>query len=112
MKELYGLCRGRHEMDVSGYIFDNVEDVFDFDEFHRIAVEFIKSHCDVIEITFDDGIRRPVGMKQLEVVVTGLTALTSEIVGACAEMRTNLVLWHYDRETGTYHPQRFAFRTL
>lgn len=112
MEELYGLCAGRHEMDVAGYIFDRIDNVFDYDEIHRVAKKFIREHCDVHDVMFDDGFKRPVGDKTLRVVVTGLSALTAEIVGCCAELRTNLALYHYDRDTGEYRMQAFRFSRL
>lgn len=107
-----GLCAGRHEMPVSEYIFDQVSDVFAFEKMRTVALDFVRSHCDVREIGGDDGVYHSVGFKPLNVIVTGLSSLTAEVVGACAELRTDLVLWHFDRESGEYVGQQFSFSRL
>jgi len=66
------------------------------DELDRIAVEFVRS----------------VDGKDIHLVVTGLSvALVAVIkaVTACANdnsSATSLTLWHFDRATGDYYPQK------
>lgn len=85
-----GLVRGRHEMPVTAYIFENVENVLDFAFLRKGAQEFVAG------IPADAG---------LELYVTGLTAATAEVIRACAMAGVALTLRHFDRETGLYVPQ-------
>lgn len=92
------LCEGRHDMpeNVSGSVFPMSVDPTDIDTLDRVAVEFVKS-CDG---------------KNIHLVVTGLSvALVAVIkaVTACAaddSSATSLTLWHYDRNSGDYYPQK------
>lgn len=92
------LCEGRHEMpeNVSGSVFPMTVDPTDINELDRIAVEFVRE-CDG---------------KDIHLVVTGLSvALVAVIkaVTACAaddSAATSLTLWHYDRDSGDYYPQK------
>ena len=92
------LCEGRHEMpeNVSGSVFPTSVDPTDVDELDRIATEFVRS----------------VDGKDIHLVVTGLSvALVSVIkaVTSCAaddSSATSLTLWHYDRNSGDYYPQK------
>ena len=86
-----GLVRGRHEMPVEGYIFENVENVLDFAFLREGAEKFVAG------IPADAG---------LELYVTGLTAATAEVIRACAVAGVALTLRHFDRETGLYVPQK------
>ena len=90
LKVSAGLVRGRHEMPVTAYIFENVENVLVFDALPRGASAFV------------GGI--PAG-SGLELYVTGLTAATAEVIRACAVAGVALTLRHFDRETGLYIPQ-------
>lgn len=109
----WGICAGRHDMPVCGYIFDEVKDVFDFESIHERIVDFVRVHGDVHEMTLEDGYAHPVGFGRIDVAVTGLTCLTAELVATCAEMRTDLCLYHYNRDNGEYMPQMFRFsRTI
>ena len=102
-----GLCAGRHNLPVKGYIYEDVRDVHDFDEIQRIADNFVRDNGGIREITDDYGETVIVG-KSLDVVVTGLTALTAAVMAACAWYGVSLTLWHFDRESGEYVPQTFG----
>ncbi|MGP1608593.1 MAG: hypothetical protein ACTTGJ_01950 [Clostridium sp.] len=45
------------------------------------------------------------GEKSLIVYVTGLTAVTAELIGVCARNGVSLTLMNYDASTGEYKPQ-------
>lgn len=45
------------------------------------------------------------GIKYLVVYVTGLTVALMEVVNYCHRNNINLVLMHFNRETGEYYPQ-------
>lgn len=102
-----GLCRGRHNLPVEGYIFGEVVDVHDFTSMQEIADKYVRENCNVREIMDDDGESRYVG-GSLEVYVTGLTALTAAVMAACMWYGVSLTLYHFDRDSGEYIPQNFA----
>lgn len=90
----YGLCAGRHDMPVCGYIFEHVEDVFNFSMLEDVCFSFIEKHCDG---------------EELHVAVTGLTPCTAALMYTCAKSKMPLILWHFDRNTEEYVPQCFDF---
>ena len=107
-----GLVRGRHELPTDTYIFDEIEDVFDFDGMYETAVVFIQQNIGVTKKAgrainsasyTDDEVYR--GDRELVVYVTGLTAALAAVIAACAAWGVQLTLMHYDRETGDYRPQ-------
>ena len=110
-----GLIRGRHDMPVSRYIFEDVENVLDFAELQRIADCFVAETCNIqgrygAAVNHADlGDIRLWKGDPLDVVVTGLTACTTAVMYACAKCGVPLTLWHFDRETGDYVPQFFQF---
>lgn len=118
MKEIIraGLIKGRHELPVEKYIFEEeIEDVFDFGAMYEHCVKFIETEVGVCR-TFGFGINQIddydyygsiyVGAKALEVYVTGLTAVTVALVKVCAIYGIELTLYHYNRDTNEYVPQR------
>jgi hypothetical protein len=98
-KSAVGLCAGRHNIPVEKYIFSEVSDVMDFKALYDTADAFIHDNCNL---------RNWVG-DPLDVVVTGLTQCTTAVMYACACHGVCLTLWHYNRDTGDYVPQRFDF---
>lgn len=114
-KNAVGLICGRHDIPVSRYIFEDVEDVLDFAALRRIANGFVVDNCNIrIEFSrpVNNTMREEVMLikgNPLDVVVTGLTACTTAVMYACAKCGVPLTLWHFDRETGDYVPQFFQF---
>lgn len=107
-----GLVRGRHELPVDMYIFDDIADVFDFDGMYETAEAFILQSVGVHRVTgrginsasyMDDEVYW--GDSVLVVYVTGLTAALAAVIAACASYGVALVLMHYDRDTDDYQPQ-------
>lgn len=107
-----GLVRGRHELPTDTYIFDEIEDVFDFDAMYDTAADFILQSVGVTKkagrainsASYTDGeVYR--GDRELVVYVTGLTAALAAVISACAAWGVQLTLMHYDREMGDYRPQ-------
>lgn len=110
-----GLCAGRHDIPVTEYIFDKVEDVTDFKTLSQQAFRFVQKSCN-LRTTWGAGVNQTdytdvqiVRGDHLDVVVTGLTACTTAVMYACACNGVNLTLWHYDRNTDGYVPQHFYF---
>ena len=113
MKEIkVGLIKGRHEMPVNNYIFDEINDVLDFDNMNKQIINFINNNIDVYA-AYGCGINQ-IGYEDVEVLtsdtklivyVTGLTSVTAELIKVCALKGISLTLMHYDRESGDYLPQ-------
>ena len=53
----------------------------------------------------DDGDIIPHGLN-LNLYVTGLTVAVIAILNVCRGEDINVTLWHYDRDTGEYYPQK------
>lgn len=111
----YGLIAGRHDLPVCGYIFDSVENVMDFDGIRKQVARFIGEHCNIrseyrpaINQADDTSCLVFTG-DPLNVIVTGLTAVTAELIKLSAYNGVPLTLWHFDRDSGNYKPQDFWF---
>lgn len=103
-KVVVGLIKGRHNMPVSSYIFNEVEDMFDYELIREHIVYFINTEVGVKRA--EDGIvYTSRGLKHLVVYVTGLTSVSCELVDVCNALGVPLTLMHYDRDTGDYRPQ-------
>ena len=113
MKEIkVGLIRGRHEMPVNNYIFDEINDVLNFDNMNKQIVNFINNNINVYSV-YGCGINQ-IGYEDVEILtsdtrlivyITGLTAVTAELISVCATKGIKLTLMHYDRENNGYIPQ-------
>ncbi len=100
-----GLIKGRHEMPVSSYIFEeDIKDMFDYHEIRKHIADFIHSKVGVDSYHLGQYYSR-IGQKHLTVYVTGLTSVACELVDVCNKAGVMLTLMHYDRDTGSYHPQ-------
>ena len=113
MKEIkVGLIKGRHEMPVDSYIFDEINDVLDFNNMNKQIVNFINNNINVYSV-YGCGINQ-IGYEDVEILtsdtrlivyITGLTSVTAELIKVCALKGISLTLMHYDRDTGDYLPQ-------
>lgn len=90
-----GLIKGRHDLPVDAYILDEVSDVLDFQ-----AIES-KVKKSLAVYTFDMAT-----VPHLHVYVTGLTSATVEVFKYCLEKGVLLTFMHFDRESGSYLPQK------
>ena len=113
MKEIkVGLIKGRHEMPVDNYIFDEINDVLDFDNMNKQIINFINNNinvyaaygCGINQIGYED-VEVLTSDTKLIVYVTGLTSVTAELIKVCALKGISLTLMHYDRDTSDYLPQ-------
>lgn len=83
-----GLVKGRHEIvHVTEYIFEQVEDVHDFDAMAKQVEGKLQ------------------GTDMLVLYVTGLTACLVEVIKYCQANNVSLTLMHYDRDTNDYVAQ-------
>lgn len=108
-----GLIKGRHELPVERYVFDEIEDPFDFTKMRRQAEKFVMTSCNVEKAYgqavnsasyTDDCIYE--GEFALVLYVTGLSSALAAVIRACAENGVKLTLMHFDKESGDYRPQR------
>ena len=113
MKEIkVGLIKGRHEMPVDNYIFDEINNVLDFDGMNKQIVNFINDNinvyaaygCGINQIGYED-VEVLTSNTKLIVYVTGLTSVTAELIKVCALKGISLTLMHYNRDTNDYLPQ-------
>lgn len=110
-----GLIKGRHEMPVDEYIFDGISDVHDYRGIRKGICDFIdsrvgvsvKTGTGVTQASYED-VQVFRGDCDLIVYVTGLTAVTAELVAACMANGVRLTLMHYDTISGNYIPQKFG----
>lgn len=104
---IVGLVRGRHEMPVDSYIFDEDVNPMDFNEIDARVVSWINQ---ISEYTTSENDfmfpHYPVG-EGVEVVlyVTGLSSALSAVIRWCAKCHISLMLMHFDRDSGEYKPQ-------
>lgn len=108
-----GLIKGRHEMPVDMYIFeDAIKDVHNYEEISNQIAEFIKNNVgvktgqDLAINSVDEDTTVWLGMNKLEVYVTGLTPVTVELVRLCALNGIKLTLRNFNTATGEYEVQR------
>ena len=107
-----GLIKGRHEMPVSDYIFNEISNVLDFQGMRKHINNFINNNiniysvygCGINQIGYED-VEILTSDTKLVVYVTGLTAVTAELISVCATKGIKLTLMHYDRENNIYIPQ-------
>ena len=112
MKKVVGLCAGRHDIPVEGYIFDMEINPTDTKAIEKVAFEWVEKNCTIIK-------RYGIGLNQadnedvkiftsdteLVLYVTGLTIALAAVVKACIVNGIPLTLMHYDRERGEYFEQ-------
>lgn len=84
------LCEGRHEIPQAkdGAIFPSVLNPTDLTAMSQMVHKAL-SNC-----------------SRLDLYVTGLTVALVEVINYCCFNLIPLTLWHYDRDTGNYYPQR------
>lgn len=92
-----GLIKGRHELPVDAYILDEVSEVLDF---QTIESEVRKSLDTYTKDLLVDS------YPHFYVYVTGLTSVTVEVFKYCLERGVLLTFMHFDRESGSYLPQK------
>ena len=86
------LCEGRHEIPqaVDGAIFDTVINPLDVEGLQTEAYNKLKS----------------LDIKDLSLYVTGLTVALVAVLNACRQLNIEVTLHHFDRESGSYYPQK------
>lgn len=109
-----GLTEGRHELPpVDGFLFPKEVDPTDLDYINKTVSDKLLSlvgirkapRLGMNQCSWDD-VECFEGEKVLHLYVTGLTVLTAAVISYCALNGISLTLFHYNRETGYYYPQR------
>ena len=110
---IVGLIKGRHEMPVSKYIFENaIEDVHDYDAIWKQISDFVETEIGITQ-TLGNGLDQAdytdvyvySGCKKLVVYITGLTCVTAELIKYCAFNGISLTLMNFDSINGEYKAQ-------
>lgn len=91
-----GAVRGRHEMPVDTFVFDNAIVNFDIKEIE----DHVANRMDQ-EVFSRDGIT----YGAVVLYVTGLTVVTTSVMKWCVEHDITLTLMHYNTATQNYDPQ-------
>lgn len=87
--DVYGLVRGRHAMPVSEYVFDEIEDMFNFSKLEVVAFDSLVKTSDTLVL-----------------YVTGLTVATVAVLNMAKKLGyKDVVLKHYNRDNGLYESQ-------
>lgn len=86
------LCEGRHAIPQAedGSIFGNTIDPLDPQALQTEAESKL----------------RELDIKSLDLYVTGLTVALISVLNACRQLEIEVILYHYDRESGNYYPQQ------
>lgn len=112
-KVVVGLIKGRHELPVTEYIFDeSIENVHDYKGITGHICNFVLDAVGISirtgqalnQQSYDD-IECFTGDKALVVYVTGLTPVTAALIKVCALNGIQLTLMNYDSSTGEYREQ-------
>lgn len=105
---IFGLCEGRHNMPVKNYIFGTeIEDVHDYNGMMETARNVIESHCGKPIILNHGGSMSIFRNERLVIYATGLTsALLSAINAGYSLGFSDIVVMHYNRETGECNRQQ------
>ena len=116
------LCKGRHDIPeaVDGAIFPTeIKDVTDTENLERKAFNGIWNAAFKHFVNGETGYAYtpmdceeemvPVKMKkglEVNIYVTGLTVALIAALNVCKEEGLVAVVWHYNKETGNYFPQK------
>ena len=114
-----GLIKGRHEMPVSDYIFEEIKDVTNTAWIELLAIEKLlklfpevsKSSEDpasyVLQDYADVGYFNYRG--ELVLYVTGLTVALIAVINACTTLGIRVEVMHFNSETQSYFSQKIIW---
>lgn len=91
-----GAVRGRHEMPVNKFVFDEAITNFDIKEIEDYVTNRMNQ-----EVFCHDGIT----YSAVTLYVTGLTIVTTSVMKWCVDHDITLTLMHYNTATQNYDPQ-------
>ena len=116
MKKIFnfGVCEGRHEMPVDGYIFPGeitAEEMKDPEGLTKRAHNFfmnafagLEETTRIISYGYDD-IHITIPDCEVKLYATGLTVAVLAAVKALHQLCVPVTVMHYDRESGDYFKQ-------
>ena len=84
-----GLCDGRHPLPCDQFVFDSIDNIFDYKQLRDTAIKVLSDCTDPV----------------VDLYVTGLTTALVEVLAAAKVCGKTIVLWHYDVTNDTYIPQ-------
>lgn len=97
-----GLCKGRHDMPVDGYVFDEIPEPTNTAALEKEAYRSIFKYATERSWTTTGDIGSGL---TVNLYVTGLTTALIAVLNVCRKNNIKVMLWHYDRETGHYFSQ-------
>lgn len=116
-----GVCKGRHEMPCSDYVFEKIEDPTDVNAMREIAIKYFfrlwlklpHKNCTFSDVDCNDVPFEKVDA-QLEIYVTGLTVAVIEVLQAALYYFSgfDIKMMHFDSKSGEYFPQRLNIVTF
>jgi hypothetical protein len=88
--QILGLCKGRHDLPVDSYIFNdaiiNPTDIIAINKIVMESLQFYKNDS-------------------ITIYVTGLTVALIEVLNVCKKFNISVILMHFDISTSGYYPQ-------
>lgn len=107
-----GTVRGRHQMPVENYIFE--EDITDFNiiqiESHieKYLKNLLEAYCEMQApcLTLEE-LRERCDFR-IDLYITGLTSVTTSAIKMCRRQGLNLTIFHYDPTTQDYQKQHMG----
>ena len=98
LKVSLGTIKGRHNLPVTSYIFnEEIKNVTDVEKIENDVKTYFISN--ILPMKADDDV-------QVILYITGLTIVTLAVVKACKVCGCELVCMHYDRDSDTYIAQK------
>ena len=99
-----GLCKGRHEIpNVEDYVFEETLNPLQVNELREAAFKKLQEVFGVKEGNLWG--------QELHIYVTGLSVALVAAIDAALSMALSVTLWHFDRESGEYYPQKLSVNT-
>lgn len=98
-KLVVGLCKGRHSMPCSYYIFENEVNPLDLENLNNVAFTRLNNLVNKYMISPKE--------YELVIFVTGLTVALIELIKVAMSLKFyNIVLMHYNISNNSYYEQR------
>lgn len=99
-----GLCQGRHRIEcVEDYIFPQEVNPLDPDGLRESALRKLKEVYGAS--------KGNLWGRELHIYVTGLSVALVAALDAALSLALSVTVWHYDRESGEYYPQKLSVNT-
>lgn len=99
-KLIVGLCKGRHNLPVDKYIYENELNPLDLEKLNDVALYQLNKILEENKIDAAE--------TELVIYVTGLTVALIELIKVAVDLCFyGVVLMHYDRDSDFYYEQTF-----